>query len=379
VKARGLGRVVVAAALVAVPAAGRARAENFHRCNRIQWGGLDTYIDGDRNMARSTQGNGAPDTAYWDSLSRIAVNKAWHGWSGLDSSNQRIAVYTHQTRDQGFNSLPDSVNVIHKYNNFPGTGPSRIVWWPAVFAPIITEFDIALRGRTTLTNPAGMPPVGAQTRCAHNRITMAGSLMHELGHGYGYEHWLDWISIMNPGHRDALSCERAVSATDIMDVTPDALSTRCHDIAYGLDEGVDLSGTPVRQTCTLASGVGCSSALSTLSNVPVDATFALVLVTFTSFSNRDAVSGDVGYRLVLSTDAIVSTNDREVGRGTLGDWDRGATITRILGGRMNDPALDLPLLGVQYRVLVQLDPSNLVAETNETNNVIDTDMRYVRH
>jgi hypothetical protein len=370
---------LAAAVLLAGPAAGRARSENFHRCNRIQWGGLDTYIDGDRNMARSTQGDGAPDTAYWDSLSTIAVRKAWRGWWELDSSNQRIAVYANETRDQGFNSLPDSVNVIHKYTSFPGTGPSRIVWWPAVFAPIITEFDIALRGRTTLHTTPIAPAIGAQTRCAHNRVTMAGSLMHELGHGYGYEHWLDWISIMNPGHRDALSCERAVTATSIMDVTPDALSTRCHDIAYGLDDGFDLSGTPVRQTCALGNGVGCSSVLSSLRHVPVDASFALVLVTFTTFSNRDAVAGDVGYRLVLSTDAVVSTNDREVGRGMLGDWGRGATVTRILGGRIDDPTLDLPLVGVEYRVLVQLDPSNLVAETNESNNVIDTDMRFVRH
>jgi hypothetical protein len=376
-KARGI--VLVAAALLAGSAAARARAEDFHRCNRIQWGGLDTYIDGDRNMARSTQGDGAPDSASWDSLSRIAVNKAWRGWWELDTSNQRVAVYATETRDQGFNSLPDSVNVVHKYTSFSGTGPGRIVWWPAVFAPIITEFDIALRGRTAMNNPPGMPPVGAQTRCAHNRQTMAGALMHEFGHAYGYEHWLDWISIMNPGHRDALSCERAVSATNVMDVTPDALSTRCHEIAYGLAAGIDFSGTPVRQTCTLATGSGCSSALSSLDHVPLDATFALVLVTFTTFSNVDGYAGDVGYRLVLSTDAIVSTGDREVGRGTIGGWERGATLTRILGGRMNNPTLDLPLVGVEYRVLVQLDPANVVAETNESNNVIDTDMRFVRH
>jgi hypothetical protein len=364
--------------LLAGPWPGLARAENFHRCNRIQWGGLDTYIDGDRNMARSTQGDGAPDIADWDSLSRIAVNKAWRGFWDLDTSNRRIAVFANETRDQGFNSLPDSVNVIHKHTDFPGTGPSRIIWWPAVFAPIITEFDIALRGRTALHNPSGMPAIGAQSRCAHNRVTLAGSLMHELGHGYGYEHWLDWISIMNPGHRDALSCERAVSAVSIMNVTPDALATRCHDIAYGLADGVDLSGTPVRQTCGLGNGIGCSSALSTLSHVPLDSTFALVLVTFTTFSNRGGVFTDVGYRLLLSTDAVVSTGDREVGRGTLGDWGRGATVTRVLGGRMN-PALDMPVAGVEYRLLVQIDPAHDVAETNESNNVIDTDQRFVRH
>ena len=224
-----------------------------------------------------------------------------------------------------------------------------------------------------------MPPIGPQSRCAHNQVTLGGALVHELGHAYGYEHWLDWISIMNPGHRDALSCERAVSAPSIMRLTPDALSTRCHDIAYGLDDDTefDLSGSPVRQTCALASGSGCSSAMSALVRLPADSTFALVLASFTTFSNLGAIFGDISYRMVLSRDAIVSSEDREVGRGFIEDWPKGATVTRVLGGRMN-PRLDLPFLGVEYRVLVQIDPTNAIDETNETNNTIDTNVRYVR-
>lgn len=375
--ASGLRATLAACAL----SAGLVQAEDFHRCNRMQWGGLDLHIDGDRNMSRSAQGDGGPDTAYWDTASQSAVNKAWRGFWDLDRTNPRIAVYASGTRAEGFNTLPDSVNVVHKHANMAGTGPSRIMWWPAVVAPIITEFDVELRGRTALVNPpvgpTGVPPIGATTTCGHNMQTMAGSFLHELGHGYGYDHWLDWVSIMNPGHREPLSCERPVSASGVMDVTPDALATQCHDIAYGLGTGVDFSGTPVRQTCSLANGSGCSSALSTITRLPLDSSFALVLATFTSFSNRDSFSGDVEYRLLLSKDANVHTYDREVGRGTLSGWDRGATVTRVLGGRMN-PALDLPEAGVFYRLLIQLDPGNDVDETNETNNVIDTAQLFFR-
>jgi len=162
-----------------------------------------------------------------------------------------------------------------------------------------------------------------------------------------------------------------------MYLTPDALTTQCHDLQYGLASGVDFSGTPLRQTCALANGDGCSSVLSSLTRYAPGTTFALVLAQFTSFSNRDSYAGSVGYRMVLSLDRLVRPEDREVGRGVLTNWSAGATVTRTLGGRMN-PVTDLPIAGREYMLLIELDPDRLVVETSERNNVIDTALRYIR-
>ena len=38
----------------------------------------------------------------------------------------------------------------------------------------------------------------------------------------------------------------------------------------------------------------------------------------------------------------------------------------------------MPLLNTTYRVLIQLDPDNVIAEARESNNVIDTRVRVRR-
>jgi len=43
-----------------------------------------------------------------------------------------------------------------------------------------------------------------------------------------------------------------------------------------------------------------------------------------------------------------------------------------------NPRTALPLANTLYRVLVQLDPDNVIAETRESNNVIDTRIRVRR-
>jgi hypothetical protein len=362
------------AAVLTMSALGASVAQaQYRRCNHNQVLGANIHLGADMELAWSDAGDGAPDSANWgdDPISMRVLNRASRAYWDLDHDNPRVFMGTAHT-DHGFNADgPDLVSLIHKHAEIPGDVMGRTA--TVAFFDLITEVDIEIRGSTTDHTPAEPLPVAE--RCAHNRTTLGGVAVHELGHAYGYAHWFDWISMMNPGHADALSCERN-SLSGRMVLTPDALTTQCHDIQYGLAAGVDFSGTPVRQTCVLASGA-CASAMSTLTRYAPGATFSIVLAQLTTFSNRDTHPGGVAYRLLVSLDTRADDVDREVGRGTLTNWSAGATVTRTLGGRMN-PSTDLPLLGREYMLLMELDPDHLVAETDETNNVIDTLIRFVR-
>jgi hypothetical protein len=362
------------AAAVLLAAGGPALAQSsFRRCNHKQNLGANIRIAQHMQLAWSDQGDGPPDAAAWDDVSTKVVERAWRGHWRLDQSNPAVFLGAAHT-DHGFNSsVADFVSVLHKHTEFPdGIGGSTAL---VAFFDLISEVDIEVLGRTRDHVPATVLPVA--DRCALTRSSFGGVMVHELGHAYGFAHWFDWISMMNPGHVDTLSCEGPPTAGHVMNHTPDALTTQCHDIQYGLSAGVDFSGTPVRQTCHLANGPGCSSVLNTLTRYAPGTAFALVLGQFTSFSNRDSHAGSVDYRMVVSLDTRAGTEDREVGRGTLSNWGAGATITRTLGGRMN-PMTDLPLAGREYMLLVELDPDHRVTETNEGNNVIDTLIRFVR-
>lgn len=359
---------LVGSAAVAAP----VRGQDFRRCNHQQHLGANIRIGQDMELAWSDQGDGDPDVAVWDAPSVAAVGRAWRGHSDLDPANPRVFLGSAHT-DHGFNSAgPDFVSLLHKHTGLPDDVAGSTAKF--LFFDLISEVDVEVRGRTRDQVPELTLPVA--TRCAHDGQSFGGVMAHELGHGYGFGHWLDWISIMNPAHRDALSCDAAAVGGQ-MRLTPDALTTQCHDLQYGLPAGVDFSGTPVRQTCQLANGFGCASALANLTRYAPGTTFALVLAQFTSFSNRDSFAGGVGYRMVVSADLALDPSDREVGRGVLTGWGAGATLTRTLGGRMN-PTADLPAAGQVYTLLIELDPDRLVAETRETNNVVDTQLRFVR-
>lgn len=371
-----MARAVLLAVLFACGPGAASADAGFRRCNSLEWLGVPMFIDGDRRIFRSTQGNGAPDTAFWEGSHHMAAMRAWTAWYDLDPPDpDRVAISVDWDVETpvGFSELPDLVHVMHKRTTLPAGTLSRSRITTAFFAPIITEIDIELRGRTALSNPADLPQIGPQGRCAHNRRTTAAAAMHEVGHGYGYDHWLDWISQMNPGHRDALSCGWPVASTSVMHLFPDALSAQCHDLRYGLTPAISFGGSPVRQTCALASGIGCSSALSTVSRIPPGTLSTPVLATFTTFSRRDTHSGSVVYRMLLSRDRQFSEDDREIGRGTLTGWTAGATVTRAVAGRL-EPLRDMPVAGVEYFVLIELDPDELVAPLSR----IDTDIRVVR-
>lgn len=374
-------RMLVAATMTAIALGADAAEAQYRRCNHNEWWGNPAYINTHMQLSWSNQGDGAPDTASWDALSVDTFNKAWLGWWTLDTSNPAIWLGANAT-NYGYNTWPDFVSLFQKTTNLPGGLSGQTQYFHStLFSSVITEVDIRVRGATTLNpTPAGVNPIAPQATCAHNRQTQGGVMVHELGHAYGYDHWFDWISMMNSGQVDVLNCEAPVAAggTVSMRLTPDALSSQCHDIQYGVAPGVDFGGTPVRQTCALTSS-GCTQAQNTLLWVPEGSTSAALTVSYTTFSNRDSYWANVPYRIVLSTDATVSAGDVEIFRSSAGTWTAGATITRAIPTLLFNPRTAAPLVGGEYRVLIQLDPDNVIAETNETNNVIVTNVRVRRY
>jgi hypothetical protein len=367
---------ILGAVALALAAAGGAEAQ-YRMCNHNEWWGAHAYINTHMELSWSNQGTGAPDSASWDTRSVDTFNKAWRGWWNLDTTNPAVWLGPNATNNT-YNSLPDFVSLFQKTNPMPGLAGQTQYFHSTIFSSVITEVDIRVLGATTLSTPPGLPPISPQSTCAHNDQTQGGVMIHELGHAYGYNHWFDWLSMMNSGQVDVLNCETPVAAggTTSMALTPDALSSQCHDIQYGVAAGIDFGGTPVRQTCALTSG-GCAGVLDTTTTWPEDAVLGYVVAEFTTFSNRDSYGAAVPYRILLSTNATVGASDVEIFRNGLTGFSAGATQFRRRTIVFN-PQEVMPAPATTYYVLVQLDPDNVIAETRESNNVIDTRIRVRR-
>ena len=220
--------------------------------------------------------------------------------------------------------------------------------------------------------------------------TETATFLHELGHAYGYGHFDGWPSMMNTSQTDTLSCAVAGATpgqTTSMAVLPDAQSTQCHDIVYGVPSGIDLSATAVVQQdgCILAAApCAFRPGAGPLNPAPyaataTSATTAAQPVEFSQMNNLDAYTANPVTAVYFSRDAYIDAGDVRVfattlpGNGNLRGEFHGRSFTFTF-----NPQTALPITGVPYRALVRVDDTNIIAETNENNNATDTRQWYQR-
>jgi len=162
-------------------------------------------------------------------------------------------------------------------------------------------------------------------------------------------------------------------------VQPDPQLTQCHDLTYGIFNGVDLSLSPVIQpaACNLAMAP-CSVVPGGWTTIPSSATSRTIAVQFTTLSNRDAAPGVI-IEAYLSTDNRIGAGDVRIARTFFGSgfFSQGAVRRQSLTMSFN-PQVAMPILGGIYQVLLRIDADNTVAETRESNNDIDTYFWFTR-
>lgn len=79
----------------------------------------------------------------------------------------------------------------------------------------------------------------------------------------------------------------------------------------------------------------------------------------------------------MSSDATLSAGDVSIYSGTTGTMAAGETIRQQHVFFFN-PQVAMPVVGVTYCMMVELDPSNRIIEFAEDDNVIDTQTCYIR-
>ena len=225
----------------------------------------------------------------------------------------------------------------------------------------------ALTYTTSCVSPAGATSLGG--------LTEAATFQHEVGHGYGYDHFDGWISGINTFQTDVVSCELGTTVNGSQFITPDALLTQCHDLTYGIGAGRDISITPVVQPtgCTLSAG---ACALIPGSLTPVifasSTTTTTRVFRFTTLMNRGGIGAEgVNVGIYVSSDRIWSPGDVQFHQYfSQIDWQPGSTIPQTRTVTFN-PQVAMPTPGINYFALVVVDFDQYFSETRESNNVTD--------
>jgi hypothetical protein len=211
------------------------------------------------------------------------------------------------------------------------------------------------------------------TNCRTPRLTEDGVWSHEIGHGYGYAHFDDWLSTMNTFSPDVTSCRPNFS------VRPSSDAQQGHDNhpRYGLPAAVDVGGTPlIAAGCNIASSPSCVTAPVVITTVPASATTVSGNVPFTSMNMRDAwPSGSITVNLWLSKNHVLDSGDVFLSQWFLSPTFAGAIYEYTLPITFNPQVIPL---GDLWTVLVQFDPNNDFAEFDETDNVTDTNIQFRR-
>jgi hypothetical protein len=368
-----------------------ASADQFGECERLQYSFEPLRRGSDVTLRLSSQGNAAGDAA-WTPAALGAYADAAVGWTSIGpAANANVFIGTGlPTVTSGFSGIGD-FEVVQRYSNFGslGTTASHHVWpgWD------IQHTDMRILGPTisdpgcAITGAGGCLPLTHTSTCTLGVATEAGTVVHELGHAYGFDHQDDVLSMMASAQIDVLGCALNSPGAAGQRLIPDANGQMCMRQAYSLLSGFDLGVTPV------TSAPGCNARTSVCHRVPVPPAGGTIVVDagtptdipieYTVFNNGDEIIGPIDVRGVLSSDTIVDASDIPVlldvvrGTGVADGFRLGDTQTRRITITLDTSDIAAIPVGATRRMLLRVDAGAVfpaLTERDETNNV--TDLRF---
>jgi hypothetical protein len=388
-------RFVIAATTTIVLLAGSrvaAADEQFGQCERLQYSFEPLRRGSDVTLRLSSQGNSAGD-ASWPSNVLTTYAAAAAGWTSMrPASNPGVAIGTTQpTVTAGYSGIGD-FEIVQRYSNFTSLGTTQDYHvWPGWD---IQHTDMRIFGPTVsdpvcgITGTPGCLPLTHTTSCALGIASEGGTVLHELGHAYGFDHQDDVLSMMASAQIDVLSCALGDAGPVTQRLIPDANGHLCMREAYDLFEDYEIGISPVTPT------PGCNPRASTCYRVAVPVVGGVLLVstasatsvpiTYTVFNNGAPIMGPLDVEVSLSTDTTSDAADVVVAYDIVGDGDGfvwGDTrVQRSIISIDPDEIAELTP-GVPMRVLLRVDAGVVfpsLPERDEANNITDLRFTVVR-
>ncbi len=371
----------VAAMLLLAPDA----SADFGQCERLQYSFEPLRQAENLTIQRSSRGIVAAD-ALWDAAAISLYGLGSASWNSIRPATSPAITFNlfGATSTAGYSGISDA-EIVQRYSGFGslGTASTYHVWpgWD------IQHTDLRILGPTVSAPACGgtCPPLGPTATCALGVATEGGTVVHELGHAYGFDHQDDVMSMMASSQADILGCALGSGTPGVSTaLIPDANGQMCMRNAYDLNPGRDLGITAMSNPagCNARAGF-CYAPFVPAGGALIDfdaASPPTVPLVFTVFNNGDTIPGSVNVRAVLSLDTSIDPTDIEFfsstvsGTGIAGGFDIGDTVIVRTSAELTAP---VPI-GPTYRVLVEIDSPGVfstLGERDETNNV--TDLRVV--
>lgn len=251
-------------------------------------------------------------------------------------------------------------------------------------AHIMTRCDLGLSNLQSATHAVdveasthpGLTKI-ARTSCALPSVTQEGTMVHELGHGYGFWHFDDWLSTMNTFNWDVGTCVYDGSLPQAFR-RPQKPSSDTIQQVLDLYTGTthwDVGGTTVVQQCALTT-FGCATSVGISVVLPVNAGWMNGTIRFTSQNLREAwPSPSIPLKIWLSKGSRLSATSIPVKSFSVGPSFAGAIYPYLINFQFDASVLPV---GEKYCVIVQWDPNNTVSEKDESDNELHTKQCYVR-
>ena len=277
---------------------------------------------------------------------RASLQSAVDAWNTAPATNFRYGLVFNAFADDDLGDGRNSVVHVPNLNNAAMVTRSRLstCLWP-FWRQEIRETDILVNTNPNIIWNTDTNPV---PNSFGNSSTL--DFVHELGHAFGLQHELNSMATMNPsppvgGPIGALN-EAHPHADDVL----------------GNRAGYGTNGTAddLYASTYFRDSPGHSRTIDTTSTVsrgnPSNFLFTV--------GNRGTSNRTVQVSFFLSTDTNITTGDIQVGSTTL---TLNAGVTQTLNAAVTVPLSVTPGF---YTFGYIIDPTNVIAETNEGNNSV---------